>query len=227
MLGALMYTIIWANLQFLRITRIWNWKIEGLENLPPRGKGMVLAINHIHWLDILIVGGALPLSHRLSWIAKVELFAKPIFAWWFRQMQVIPIRRGQRDVNALAAAEDALKAGAVLIIFPEGHRSRTGGLIEGRGGAVRLAIRSEVPIVPIAIIGTEKGLKGAFSRKPIIFRIGKPYTVDIEPEAKIPMDQMSALTEDMMFHIAGLLPEERRGVYRERYAERKQLESKS
>lgn len=215
MLGALMYTIIWSSLKFLRVSRIWNWKVEGIENLPPRGEGMLLAINHVHWLDSLIVACSLPLSYRLSWIAKIEIFANPVFSWWFRQMQVIPIKRGQRDLNALAAAEDALKAGAVLIIYPEGHRSRTGGLIEGRSGAVRLAIRSQVPIVPISIRGTENGLKGAFLRKPIQLRIGEPYKIDIEPTAKIPADQMSALTNAMMLRIANLLPEERRGVYRE------------
>jgi|HigsolmetaAR202D_1030399.scaffolds.fasta_scaffold12063_6 1-acyl-sn-glycerol-3-phosphate acyltransferase len=221
MLGAVTYFVIWLLLQTLRVLRIWRWKIEGLENLPPRGKGMVLAINHLHWLDILIVGGSLPFSHRLHWIAKVEIFANRFLAWWFTEMQVIPIKRGQRDIAALVAAEECLKEGAVLAVFPEGHRSREGGLQEGRGGTVRLAIRSGTPIVPIGISGTSGGLKGAFLRKPITLRIGKPYTVDIAPQDKIPVEQMSALTEDMMLRIAELLPEEQRGFYRERLAQRK------
>jgi 1-acyl-sn-glycerol-3-phosphate acyltransferase len=214
MLGAIMYVLLWVPLQCARLCW-WNWKIVGLENLPPRGQGMVLAINHLNWLDILIIGASLPLSYRPSWIAKIEIFTNRLAAWWLRQMQVIPIRRGQRDLAALAAAEEALASGAVLVIFPEGHRSREGGLQEGRGGAVRLAVRSGCPIVPIAISGTQVGLKGALLRKPIRFRIGKPYVVHMEGD-KIAWDRMNELTEEMMLRIAELMPEEQRGFYRER-----------
>jgi 1-acyl-sn-glycerol-3-phosphate acyltransferase len=214
MLGAIMYFCIWLPLQIIRLVW-WNWKIEGRENLPPRGQGMVLAINHLHWLDILIIGASLPLSHRPSWIAKVEIFVNRAIAWWFREMMVIPIKRGQRDLTALLAAEEALKRGAVLIIFPEGHRSRDGGLLEGRGGAIRLAVRTGCPIVPIAIWGTEVGLKGAARRQPLRFRIGQPYHITIQGD-KIPFDRMNELTEDMMLRIARLMPERYWGFYRER-----------
>src|SRR6476646_8975759 len=74
MIGAIMYFLIWFPLQFIRLLW-WSWHIEGLENLPPRGHGMVLAINHLHWLDVLIIGASLPLSYRPAWIAKTEIFA--------------------------------------------------------------------------------------------------------------------------------------------------------
>jgi 1-acyl-sn-glycerol-3-phosphate acyltransferase len=219
MLGALMYVLIWVPLQIARLFW-WRWKIEGLDNLPPRGQGMILAINHLHWIDILFIGASLPLSHRPSWIAKIEIFASPPAAWWLRQMMVIPIRRGQRDMTALAVAEDALKAGAVLIIFPEGHRSAEGGLQEGRGGTVRLAVRTGCPIVPIALWGTEVGLGGAARRKPLHFSIGKPYHPDIQGE-KIPWDRMNELTEELMLRIAELMPERYWGFYHERMLELK------
>ncbi|HEX5691572.1 MAG TPA: lysophospholipid acyltransferase family protein [Roseiflexaceae bacterium] len=214
MLGAIMYFCIWFPLQIIRLLW-WNWTIEGLDNLPPRGKGMVLAINHLHWLDILIIGASLPLSHRPSWIAKVEIFINRAIAWWFREMMVIPIKRGQRDLSALSAAEEALKRGEVLIIFPEGHRSAQAGLLEGRGGAIRLAVRTNTPIVPIAIWGTEVGLKGAARRKSLHFRIGKPYSIAIKGD-KIPFDRMNELTEEMMLRIAELMPPQYWGFYRER-----------
>ncbi len=223
MLGLFFYLLLWTPLNLLRL--IWfDWKIEGRENLPPRPQGMILAVNHLHWSDILVVGASLPLSHRPWWVAKVELFSHPIIAWWFRTMHVIPIRRGQRDLAALEAAEEALKQGAVLIMFPEGHRSDTRQLQQGRGGAVRLAVRSGCPIVPVAIWGTESGFKGVLRRSPIRVRFGKPYHPPVEGN-KIPFDRMSELTDEMMLRIAALMPEKYWGYYRERMLAEKTAQS--
>jgi 1-acyl-sn-glycerol-3-phosphate acyltransferase len=137
-------------------------------------------------------------------------------------MKVIPIKRGKRDLSALAAAEEALKQGEVLAIFPEGHRSRTGGLQEGRSGAVRLAVRSGCPIVPVAIWGTEAGWTGAWLRKPLHLRIGKPYHPGVTGDT-IPWNRMNELTDEMMLRIAALLPEQYWGVYRERMLEESQI----
>ena len=214
MLGAIMYGIIWGLLRVLRAVRIFRWSVEGLEHLPPRDSGgMIIAMNHIHWMDIPVIGGMLPFSHRLSWLAKVEIFQHPVAGWFFRQMQVIPIRRGKRDLAALDAAVEGLRGGAVLLIFPEGHRSRNGILLPGRGGAVRLAVQSGVPIVPVAVVGTEHGLGGSFRRRPVHLRIGEPYTIPPTPDGKIPPELMEQLTGDMMQRIATMLPAERRGPY--------------
>jgi 1-acyl-sn-glycerol-3-phosphate acyltransferase len=214
MLGAFMYFCLWLPLNIARLIW-WNWKVEGKENLPPRGQGMILAVNHINWTDIHILGASLPLSHRPWWIAKIEMFLNRGVTWWLRQMQVIPIKRGKRDTAAMDASETALREGGVLVVFPEGHRSREGGLLEGRGGAVRLAVRTGVPIVPIAIWGTENGLKGAALRKPIHVKIGRPFYLSA-PNGKIPWDRMNELTETMMLHLAELLPPEYWGFYRGR-----------
>src|SRR5688500_16980387 len=124
MFGWLCYGILWSILRALRLVP-FRWKVEGLENLPPRDAGgMVIAMNHIHWMDIPVSGASLPLRYRLSWLAKSELFRNPLLGWWFRQMKVIPINRGKRDVAALETAVAALRDGAVLLIYPEGHRSR-------------------------------------------------------------------------------------------------------
>lgn len=215
MLGALMYAMIWVPLNLLRIIRWWRWSVTGLERLPPRNAGgMIIAMNHIHWLDIPVIGALLPFAYRLSWLAKSELFENPVVGWWFRQMNVIPIKRGRRDLAALDASADALRNGAVLLIFPEGHRSRNGVMQPGRGGAVRLAMQAGVPIVPVAVTGTEHGLRGTLLGKPVRLQIGEPFTVEPTPDGKIPPDQMEQLTTMMMQRIATMLPTEQRGPYR-------------
>jgi 1-acyl-sn-glycerol-3-phosphate acyltransferase len=211
MLGAFMYGCLYVFLGALRWLRILRWDVEGLENLPPRDQGgMVLAMNHISWVDMPAIGELLPFSYRLSWFAKSELFANPLAAWWFRQMQVIPVKRGKRDLQAMEAVVDALKGGAVVLIFPEGTRSHNGVLQEGRGGALRLAMQAGVPLVPLAINGTQHGL----SRKPVLLRIGEPSMVAPTPNGKISPELMEQLTTDLMRRIAAMLPAEQRGPYR-------------
>lgn len=212
-LGAIMYFCLWAPLNILR--RIyWRWTVAGLEHVPPKGQGVVLAANHLNWLDIIVIGASLPLTRRPQWLGKAELFKNPMTAWWFRSMGVIPIRRGQRDANALNDAEEALRNGAMLIIFPEGHRSKTGGLLEGRGGAVRLAIGSKTPIMPTSLFGTERGFGGLMRRRPITVRFGPVYHPESSGGA-IPSAVMDSLTTELMLQIAEQLPEDYRGVYRE------------
>ncbi|GAB4423259.1 MAG: lysophospholipid acyltransferase family protein [Chloroflexi bacterium OHK40] len=214
MLGTLIYWLLYVGLHTLRLVGWFRWSVEGIANLPPRkAGGMIVAMNHIHWMDIPVVGAMLPFDYRLSWLAKSEIFQNPIADRFFRTMNVIPIRRGKRDVAALETAVEALRAGAVLLVYPEGHRSRTGVLQQGRGGAVRMAMQAGVPIVPMAVVGTEHGLKGTLTRRPVLLRIGEPYMVAPTPDGKIPPDRMEQLTTDMMLRIAALLPPERRGSY--------------
>lgn len=214
MFGPIMYFFIWAPLNIMR--RIWwRWRVEGLEHLPAKGQGFILASNHLDWMDIPILGTSLPLSYRPWWMAKVELFSTKFASWWLSQMQVIPIKRGKRDLSAFVACEKALKEGAALIIFPEGHRSDTGELQEAKGGIVRLSVRSACPIVPVAIWGSEHGLRGMMRREPITVRFGKPFYPQVEG-SHIPWDRMNELTEESMLQIAALLPEKYWGFYRER-----------
>lgn len=214
MLGTLLYALLYGFINFWRLIGWWRWRAEGRANLPPRARGgMIIVMNHISWVDIPVVGSLVPFSHRLSWMGKAEIFAHPLSGWFFRTMNVIPVRRGKRDLAALDASIDALKAGAVLLIFPEGTRSRSGVLQTGRGGAVRLAMQAGVPIVPTAVTGTERGAWGTFKFQPVRLQFGEPYYVEPPPDGKIPPDMMDRLTTEMMQRIAALLPEEQRGVY--------------
>lgn len=214
MLGRRLYSMFWILLWVCRHVW-WKWTIVGQDHLKPRTQGMILAVNHLHWTDTYILGASLPRSLRPTWLAKEELFAQPLAAWWLRAIQAIPVSRQRRDLSALVAAEAALKQGAALVIFVEGHRSPSGELQAGQGGAVRLAIRTGCPIVPIALWGTEAGLRGACLRKPITVRIGEPYVVTTA-SPKVSQQRMNELIDEMMLHLAALLPENYRGIYRER-----------
>jgi 1-acyl-sn-glycerol-3-phosphate acyltransferase len=214
MLGVLFYRFVWVVLWVLRHVW-WKWTVTGQAHLRPRGQPMILAVNHLHWTDTCVLGASLPLSLQPTWMAKAELFAHPVAAWWLRAIQVIPVSRGRHGVGALTAAEQALKGGAALIIFVEGHRSATGGLQEGQGGAVRLALRCGCPIIPIALWGTEAGLGGICLRKPVRVSIGEPYFVPTET-SKLSQQRMNELNDDLMLRLAALLPARYQGVYRER-----------
>ena len=212
MISDIGYFVLGLYLTLLR--KLWlRWTIAASENLP-RGAGIILASNHIHWIDIFVIEGSIPDWYKRAWLAKVELVSNPITAWLGKQAHLIPIRRGQIDKEALVAAEEAIQGGRALVIYPEGHRSGTGSLQQGHGGAIALALRTGCPIVPMAVWGTEVGLKGALQRMPIHVQFGRPY----HPQA-VESDSMRQAMDkqvaEMMLQIAALLPPQYRGVYRE------------
>ncbi len=200
----------------LRRLGILKWTVVGRENLPPKGQPFVLIVNHVKWHDILVVAGTIPLTHIPYWLAKSELF-KPVLGWWLRSMQAIAVKRGQSDTAALDAAVETLKQNHIMIVFPEGHRSGTGKLQKGRGGAVRMALRAGVPIIPVAIHGVEKGI-GA----PITIAYGKAWQpVSQSGVINIDPDEMTTLTDEMMCHIAEMLPVAYHGYYADMMQQRK------
>jgi len=211
MLGYSIFLLIYSVIGlFIRV--FWNFRIVDRENLPPRDKhGVLVAVNHLDWSDTYIVGGSLPLAYRPIWFAKKEVFKNRFVTWFLGAMNVIPLDRGEADRHAYLAAKRALEKGAAMVLFPEGHRSPNHALIEGKHGAIRLAVRTGVPIVPMAIWGTEVGFLGALLRKPIRVRYGKPYNPSALTSGA--HDQWEKLTDDLMRRIAALLPEEYRGIY--------------
>jgi 1-acyl-sn-glycerol-3-phosphate acyltransferase len=124
------------------------------------------------------------------------------------------VKRGEVDRHALRAALDALKAGGLLGLAPEGTRSRTGGLLKGKIGAAYLATRADAPLVPVALTGTEIGL-------PALLKLGRPrITVTIGPPFRLPNPQagrqeLEAHTDLIMRTLAEMLPDKYRGVYRD------------
>ncbi len=146
-------------------------QVEGREHIPSSG-GFILASNHCSHFDPPILAIASP--RPLSYFAKQELFANPIFSAVIRRLGAFPVERGSGDQAALGRAIQLLASGYALVIFPEGTRSRDGKLGRAKLGAALMAVKAKVPILPVFIDGSfhawSKG--GPIRRAPVRVRIG-------------------------------------------------------
>jgi len=190
-----------ASRNLLRLT------VRGLENVPLEG-GLLLAMNHLGDADPIMVVGFSP--REVEVIGKAEILRWPIFGSLARDYGMIPVRRGQPDRETLNGALDVLGSGKALLIAPEGRESPSHTMEAAKGGAAFLALHSRVPIVPIAITGTE-------NRKVYLgwLRLKRPcVTLAFGPPFTLPPNIRRRETADLiMRRIAELLPTEYRGVY--------------
>ncbi len=192
--------------------------VEGLENVPDSG-GAVLAGNHLSVADEYIMGAVVP-RHIAFW-AKSDYFhgtgARGLaMRTLMRGLGAIEVNRegGRAALTALDAAIPALRAGDLVGVYPEGTRSPDGRLYRGRTGAARLALLAEVPIVPIACVGTEKvqpiGSKIPKFGTSVAIKFGKPMDFTGRP-----MDSttLRAITDELMAAIQELSGQEYVGRY--------------
>jgi 1-acyl-sn-glycerol-3-phosphate acyltransferase len=213
----------WIGQPDLPPERLWLWQIgfppvraialllapisvEGRENLPARG-AYILVSNHISWYDPPAIEFALGLPIR--YMAKAEVFKKPVIGGILHGIGNFPVRRGEADRGALETALRVLKAGQTLGFFPEGTRSRDGALRRAKPGIAFLARRSGAPLVPVAISGTPKAGFPVIPRGRIVLRVGAPFQLadlGVEGDDK-------ALADAIMRRVAALVPPAMRGVY--------------
>ena len=159
-----------------------RFEFQGVENLPSEG-GAVLCMNHIGYLDFAVVGtAALPTKRYIRFMAKKEIFNHKIAGPLMRGMKHISVDR-ESGSSSFVAALRALRAGEIVGIFPEGTTSRSFEVEDLKSGAVRLSMGAGVPIIPVAIWGTQrvftKKRKPDFKRRkhPIHVAFGEPYFV--------------------------------------------------
>jgi 1-acyl-sn-glycerol-3-phosphate acyltransferase len=191
-------------------------RVEGLENVPKSGP-LIVAVNHLSNADPPVVVGWLTpaLGRPMHILAKEQLFVGPLGAF-LRSQGVTPVRAGGSDIDAYRAAMAVLDRGDVLCIFPEGTRSKTGALGQPRPGAAMLATRSGAPILPVGISGTDTFLgrdrKLPRLRSRVIVRIGKPFSVALDP-AKPRRAALDDVTDQIMGELARLIEPRHRGKY--------------
>ena len=158
---------------FKVLCRFWfglilRTQIIGVENIPKDG-AFILAANHVSNWDPPFLGTFI--DREVCYMGKEELFSNPIMAWICRNLHVFPVKRGAADKSAIKTAIKLLKDGKCFGIFPEGTRSKTGKLGKAEPGVSLIAAMTKAPIIPAAIVNTEK----IFSREKFLPRLAVVY----------------------------------------------------
>src|SRR6266487_3454321 len=206
------YIIRWLIRLLFNI--IAHVEVSGYEYLPKDGS-FVIATNHLGIVDVPIAFYALD-----RWDMFVMIGEKwrevNLFRWVGKYFNFIFIDRYNADIKALRKVISLMEQNNILVIAPEGTRSRTGSLIEARPGVSYLATKLNRPIVPVAITGTEdKALFGNLKklrRAHITLTAGPAFTLPPLPRENRD-EVLKQYTDEIMCHIAALLPEKYRGFY--------------
>lgn len=190
-----------------------KFEVIGRENAPLEGP-LIIASNHLNNADPPAVALAFP--RFPTFMAKREMIGWPILGAAFRIFGAFPVRRGGADLAAIRTASEVVNAGKMLVMFPEGTRSRTGGLTKGHPGTALIALRTGAPIIPVAVTGTKKITWPWIFIKPlsvprVTVTLGEPFTLPAVD--KINGEAATEATKLIMEKIAELLPPEYRGVY--------------
>lgn len=183
---------------------------EGLENFPQKGP-LLVVINHLGDADAPAIISVFPIPPDA--LGKIELYDLPILGKLMDWYGIIWLHRGRPDIRALRTALNGLAEGRVIVIAPEGRYSVTGALEDGNGGAAFLAYKSGVPILPIAISGTENenvyGHLKRLRRARVHIKVGKMFRLDERALAR--QEALDLGTRQIMTALANLLPEEYHG----------------
>ncbi len=208
---------------------IFRPRTSGGENVPETGPA-ILASNHLSYADWLFM--PLTLNRRVTFVAKAEYFTTPGIKGWFQKQFFsgagqVPIDRtsGSAAEGALSSAKRILGEGELFGIYPEGTRSHDGRLYRGKTGVARLALETGVPVIPVAVVGTDvvapPGKKfGSFTR-PVV-RFGEP--LDFSRYEGLENDRyiLRSITDEIMYEIMRLSGQE----YVDQYAARAKEEQK-
>jgi 1-acyl-sn-glycerol-3-phosphate acyltransferase len=175
-----------------------------------------LIANHVNLSDPFFLIFSFP--RFINFMAKEELFRSLFLRLWLRWAGSVSISRQGKvsdKQKMLRSSRDVLENGLILGMFPEGGRNRDGKLSKGKPGSAVIASKTNVPILPVGIVGTDKinGISWLWKRPRIIVNIGKPFKLP-PTNGRMSKSQMQLLTSQLMKEIAALLPSEYQGDYK-------------
>lgn len=205
----LAYGLFWVLLR-PALALLGGLRVEGAQHVPRAG-GVILAPNHASYSDPPIMGLACP---RVLWfMTKAPLFDHPLLGTIMRLFHAYPVEVERVDREAIRFTEQLLEKGEAVCIFPEGGVSGDGRLMALKSGLALIALRTGVPVVPVALVGTNGFLRPGsqcLGRAPggvhVIF--GPPLALDGLPREGGRQEQLEWLTRSLREAIAALLPEE-------------------
>jgi len=203
-----------AELALVPPFQLWfNWRLEGLEKVPVEGPA-IIAGNHLSYLDPFAHGiFVVRAGRRPRFLAKQELFDAPFVGTVLRGAHQISVQRGTGDRSPIDDAARAVEQGEVVVIYPEGTTTTTNeDFSPGRGktGAVRLAIATGIPIIPVATWGGQfvwrkSGRQNLEFGRPIWVAAGEPFDPAEGLEGKPDGRALRASTEDLMAELGTLV----------------------
>jgi 1-acyl-sn-glycerol-3-phosphate acyltransferase len=170
---------------------LYRIRVEGRENLPEGGP-LIVCANHSSLVDPIILAIVMP--YRIYCMAKAELFNNKLFGSFLRALGVFPVKRGEADIKSIKTSLKLLKENKVMGIFPEGTRNKTGELM-AEAGVSMIAIRAQVPVLPIAIVTSYKFFK------PTVVRIGEPMDLTQYYDQKLKNEDYHDISLDIMRYI--------------------------
>jgi 1-acyl-sn-glycerol-3-phosphate acyltransferase len=189
-------------------------RIIGRKNVP-LGKPYIVAINHVSLYEAPFIGVFWP--EQLEVMGAVDVWSRPGQNILARLWGGIPVHRGEYDRALFDKVLAALAAGHPLLIAPEGERSHVPGMQLAKPGVAYLAEMSGMPVIPVGIVGTTDDYwhKASKGKRPLLeMRIGKAFNLPpVEGKGEARRESRQRNTDLVMRTIAGLLPEEYRGVY--------------
>jgi 1-acyl-sn-glycerol-3-phosphate acyltransferase len=186
-------------------------RVKGLEKFPRKGPALVV-INHLGDADGVLGIAYWPVFSDA--FAKIELIDLPILGRLIEMYGVIWVHRGLPDRRALSSALEGFRKGRIISIAPEGRESPIGALEGGTEGAAFLAWKANVPIVPVAITGTENwriyGNMKRLKRTDVTMQVGDPFYLAVGADRKKALEDGTRM---IMEALARMLPAQYRGIY--------------
>lgn len=205
-------TIIYIGMTIARFPLMVSYQIFGQEHIPAEGP-FIVVVNHSSIMDTALTFFVAPWFKRIFFAAKT--WEKAFFVGWgMKKGGAVYIHRGKVDRQAMREALESINAGKIFGMAPEGTRSADGRLAKGRDGAVYLATKSGVPVIPVGIVGANRWYHNIRQLRwtQLEAHVGRPLMMP-DLGRTIRSRDLPAYTHYVMIHIANQLPEYYWGAY--------------